>query len=66
MSGLLFNYGGFHAQGTEPDGKLISEEQSTFGTEPTPNGFSGTPAQVQTQINNAAGANLTGLYRNTK
>ena len=66
MSGLLFNYGDFHAQGTEIHGKLLSEEQATFGTEPTPNGRPLTPAQTQAAIVEVAGANLTGLQRATK
>jgi hypothetical protein len=67
MSGLLYNVGGFHAQGTEIHGVLISEEQATFGTEPTPNSQSLLPAQIQSQIGTAvvAGQNLTGLYRAT-
>lgn len=44
MSGLIINRGGFHAQGSEINGKGISEEQTTIGKETTANGDSDTPA----------------------
>ena len=69
MSGLLYTVGGFHAQGTElMQGRLISEEQSTYGTEPTPNSQTLTPTQINAQVETAlaAGQNVTGLYRATK
>jgi hypothetical protein len=48
MSGLLFNYKGFHAQGTEINGKGVSEEQTTMGTIVTANGTSIKPAALLT------------------
>ena len=68
MSGLLFNYGGFHAQGTEIHGVGISEEQETFGNEVASNGTVGLPAAILAlQVTAlAAGDNLTGLVPATK
>jgi len=65
MSALLFNYGGFNAQGTEMKGVGISQEQSTFGTEVAPNGVTGTPAQIQAAILEALnnGASVFALKR---
>ena len=68
MSGLLFNYGNFHAQGTEQHGVGISEEQITFGTESTSNSsISDTPANILAAQATAlaAGFNLTGLQAPT-
>lgn len=63
MSGLLANRGGFHAQGTEINGKGISEEQTTLGKEVTANGDSNTPGQhlLQRAIVLAAGKSGHGL-----
>lgn len=46
MSGLLYNFGDFHAQGSEIHGKGVSEEVSTLGKVVTANGTSDTPANI--------------------
>jgi len=69
MSGLLFNYGGFNAQGTEPLGTGVSQEQATFGTESTANSAnSDTPANLINLQATAlrAGFNLGGLIAPTQ
>jgi hypothetical protein len=65
MSGLLYNFGNFHAAGTEIHGKGLSEEQSTIGKEVTANGDSDTPAKhiVARATVLAAGKNVHGLSR---
>lgn len=65
MSGLLVNRGGFHAQGTEINGKGVSEEQSTIGTIVTANGTSITPAALIKKLSTvlASGINTHGLSR---
>jgi hypothetical protein len=68
MSGLLFNYGGFYAQGTETLGTGVSQEQVSFGTEATANSaHSDTPANIiklqATAL--AASASLGGLMAPT-
>lgn len=62
MSGLLVNIGGFHAQGTEINGKGVSEEQSTRGTIVTPNGTSDTITNVTKKLSTISGSRL-GLTR---
>jgi hypothetical protein len=57
MSGLLKNYGGFFAQGTEILGKGVSEEKTTFGTIVTAGGISDTPANITKKISTAGGVN---------
>ena len=65
MSGLLVNRGGFHAQGTEINGKGISEESTTLGKEVTANGDSDTPANhiIKRAAAITAGKNAHGLSR---
>jgi hypothetical protein len=65
MSGLLFNYKGFHAQGTEINGHGVSEEQTTLGTIVTANGTSAKPATVAASAATAvaAGKNAHGLSK---
>jgi hypothetical protein len=65
MSGLVKNFGGFHAQGTEINGRGVSEEQTTFGTIVVANGTSGTPAQIAAAVQAvlASGHSALGLSR---
>lgn len=58
MSGLLYNRGGFHAQGTEINGKGVSEEQATRGKIVVANGTSDTPANILTKIIARGGTHL--------
>jgi len=63
MSGLLYNYKGFLAQGTEILGKGVSEEQTTVNKITTANGIVDTPVNITTMRNTviAAGKSIHGL-----
>jgi len=63
MSGLILNRGGFHAQGTEINGKGVSEEQSSRGKIVTANGTSDTPANILKLIAAVGTKNAHGLSR---
>ena len=63
MSGLIVNRGGFHAQGTEINGKGVSEEQTSIGKIVVANGTSDTPANILKRVASLSGANAHGLSR---
>lgn len=63
MSGLLVNRGGFHSQGTEINGKGVSEEQTSLGKIVVANGTSDTPANILKLIAAAGTKNTHGLSR---
>jgi hypothetical protein len=52
MSGLIVNRGGFHAQGSEINGKGVSEEQSTIGKVVTENGLTVSLTELATAVTN--------------